>query len=300
MKVEVYKEQRYARLLRRHKELGLAWTDPTFPPNDSSIGLRKVTYLPSTPPGEGAGRRGVGARGQPGGQPGGGGAGALAPSTGNSVAPAATGAQGRLGNCWLVAAASVLAGVPRLWERVVPGEQDPREGEEHSGIFRFRFWQFGQWVEVLVDDWLPCRAGLPLATHSRGLAEWWPALLEKAYAKLHGSYEALDDGNLSDALVDFTGGVRKLFTNTDVTKHKYMTGMSPAMAGVPQVSELIALESERGEKLWMEEAARTELFRRVTGELEEHALLCCAVRGRRGEVADQRTDMGLVGGPPYV
>lgn len=77
-----------------------------------------------------------------------------------------------------------------------------------------------------------------------------------------------------------------------------MTGMSPAVTGLPQVSELISLESEEGEKLWVEEAARAELFRRVAGELEEHALLCCAVRGRRGEVADQRTDLGLVGDPP--
>ena len=42
MKVEQFRGQQYDKISRHHKKLGVPWTDPTFPANDSSIGLQKV------------------------------------------------------------------------------------------------------------------------------------------------------------------------------------------------------------------------------------------------------------------
>ena len=43
--------------------------------------------------------------------------------------------------------------------QVIPDYKDQEWGpdNEYSGVFRFRFWRFGGWVEVCVDDLLPCR-----------------------------------------------------------------------------------------------------------------------------------------------
>ncbi|KAL6060627.1 putative cytoskeleton-associated protein CAP5.5 [Balamuthia mandrillaris] len=111
--------------------------------------------------------------------------------------------QGNLGNCWLLSAMSIIAGFS---EQLIKDLFLPTCKPE-VGLYQCRFYKNGEWITVTVDDRIPVMKGTnrPYFGSCKDENEFWVPLLEKAYAKLHGSYAAIVAGNIADGLTDLTG-----------------------------------------------------------------------------------------------
>ncbi|XP_053384119.1 calpain-A-like isoform X2 [Mercenaria mercenaria] len=120
---------------------------------------------------------------------------------------------GSYGDTWLVPAFSCLTLAPSLIQKCIPDEQD--FDEKYGGIFRFRFWRYAEWIEIVIDDRLPTYNGRILFTTSTDPNEFWVPLLEKAYAKFYGSYAAIQGSVVNWALQDLTGGITDTFIFRD-------------------------------------------------------------------------------------
>ncbi len=98
--------------------------------------------------------------------------------------------------------------VPEYIKIVVPENQSFDEAN-YAGVFHFRIWHYGEWIDIVVDDFLPVNEdGKLIFSQNRKFPnEMFGPLLEKAFAKLNSCYEFLQGGNPIDAMIDMTGGV---------------------------------------------------------------------------------------------
>ncbi|EDO40193.1 predicted protein [Nematostella vectensis] len=170
--------------------------------------------------------------------------------------------QGMLGDCWLLAAIAALTQHSALMNKVVPQDYVANPNDRnYTGALKFCIWQYGEWKDVIIDDRLPTYNGKLVFVHSSERNEFWSALLEKAYAKLNGSYESLKGGQTGEALEDFTGGLAESF---DLNKN------------VPK-----------------------DLFCIMQTAEKRHALMGCSIAAKANEI-EAKLNNGLVKGHAYT
>lgn len=151
--------------------------------------------------------------------------------------------QGSNGDCWFIAAVASICSNPSLMRKVCV------ERNEECGVYGFVFYRDGEWIWTVVDDNLYLRyqdfdtfgdrydpTGVKERKYRKNTQtgstalyfgscadenETWLPLLEKAYAKVHGDYDAIAGGWSGEAVEDLTGGVTtKILTDRVLSKER--------------------------------------------------------------------------------
>nr|POE47995.1 calpain-type cysteine protease adl1 [Quercus suber] len=154
--------------------------------------------------------------------------------------------QGSSGDCWFLAALMAISAKKDLVDNLCVA-RDPQ-----IGVYGFVFYRDGEWVSEVIDDKLYLRVGdeddlavvrdwnredrkgLSLRidedklregmqrggealyfSHCKSSETWLP-LIEKAYAKAHGDYSAIEGGFASEGIEDLTGGVGVVLNPEDI------------------------------------------------------------------------------------
>jgi calpain-15 len=130
--------------------------------------------------------------------------------------------QGALGDCWFLCALASLAEFPPLIRKLFINGSDCVNS---AGVYSLRFCKNGQWTDVIIDEFFPCILdGGPAYSKCHG-NEIWVQLVEKAFAKLHGSYNLIRSGLVYEAMIDLTGApYEKIYFSDDLVQEMIVDG----------------------------------------------------------------------------
>jgi len=84
-----------------------------------------------------------------------------------------------------------------------------------QGVVMVSLFINGQEQWVIMDDYIPTKNDRPVFVHSKSDGEMWPSLLEKAWAKVVGSYARVEFGRPADAALTLLGVPGKLYDVVD-------------------------------------------------------------------------------------
>lgn len=108
--------------------------------------------------------------------------------------------QGKLGNCWIHAAASVVALDPQRIKDIFLTDT-----LNTAGVYSLNMYMMGIPTTVTVDDFLPASGNYPIFADGNWDGALWMPILEKAAAKLYGNYMMLEGGWMGPAVQALTG-----------------------------------------------------------------------------------------------
>ena len=108
--------------------------------------------------------------------------------------------QGELGTCWYLSALALVAEKPIILYNSILTKQ-----YNTNGIHQIRLCKRGEWKVITIDDYLPCDKLCKLVFSRAKRNQYWVPFMEKALAKMYGSYENIAKGACAEGLQTVTG-----------------------------------------------------------------------------------------------
>lgn len=139
--------------------------------------------------------------------------------------------QGDCGDCYFLSSLSSLAETPDRIKKIFT-----TKALNKAGCYAIELYLTGRKTTVVVDDkfpYCPQRKRFAMCRTSKS-NEIWVMLLEKAWAKVFGSYQRIESGTAGEVMKPLTGCPTKFFIHDEVNMNKlWKTLLKADKEGMP-------------------------------------------------------------------